>query len=338
MICGVGETTPAVSVLMPVFNPARYIRQSLDSILNQTFQDFEIVVVDDGSTDGSSRIIEEYAQGDARVRFHRYPRRGLVPARNATLALARAPLVACLDHDDVALPRRLELQVAFLRAHPEVVCVGGSAEMIDEADRFLTTLYPPCDDATIQKLLVQGHCAIFNSASMFRREAAMASGGYDERAPFSQDLDMWLRLGEVGKIANLPEPVLRYRLHSGGVSELHVREQNECARGACERAWARRGVQGAFKSGHPWRPSADRESQHEFSLLYGWWAFGSGEKKTAVHYSRKAIAALPWKIDGWKLLACALVKNPRKMPAPITAWGPSTTADVAGEPSVQRTD
>ncbi len=303
---------PVVSVMMPVYNGQRFLRQTLDSILNQSIGDFEVVIVNDGSTDGSRDILEQYAARDSRMCLHHFPKQGLVTTRNVLLGLARAPIVAPLDQDDIAMPRRLELQAAFLKAHPEIVCVGGSIEMIDEAGRYLTTLHLPCDDETIQNLLLEGHCAIVNPAAAFRRDVAVGLGGYDERAALSEDIDMWLRLGEVGKLANLPEPTLRYRLHGGSASATHLNDQTERARDACERAWARRGMHGTFKSGKPWRPTADRSSQYEFSLLYGWWAFGSGEKTTAVHYARKAIAALPWKTEGWKLLACALVKNPSK--------------------------
>jgi hypothetical protein len=140
-------------------------------------------------------------------------------------------------------------------------------------------------------------------------------GGYDTRFKTSQDLDLWLRLGEVGKLANVPKPVLKFRLHEASVSETKREQQRKMGQLACEEAWQRRGLSNmTYEAGEPWRPGSDRTSKLQFATLYGWWAFENGERKTAMYYGTKAIGIHPLKLDGWKLLVCAMVK-PMPVPA-----------------------
>ena len=113
----------------------------------------------------------------------------------------------------------------------------------------------------------------------------------------------------MGKLANLPSPVLKFRLHESSVSESKRHEQRKSARLACELAWKRRGIDGAYEADEPWRPGKDRGSRHKFALQYGWWAFNAGEKSTARHYAWRAIKALPTRPTGWKLLAAATLKS-----------------------------
>jgi hypothetical protein len=120
---------------------------------------------------------------------------------------------------------------------------------------------------------------------------------------------MWLRLGERGKLANVPQVLLKFRLHDKSISERKGQEQRRLAREACERAWRRRGLSDmTFEADNLWRPGKDRQSRHAFSLRYGWWAFNSAQRKTALVYGAKAVWADPLKPGGWKLLACAAVK------------------------------
>ena len=300
---------PTVSVVMSVYNAGRFLRPAMDSVLGQTFRDVEYVVIDDGSTDDSPRVLREYAGRDPRVRLTLRGNKGLTATLNEALHQARGEFVARMDCDDVSLPRRFEHQLAYLRANPDVVCAGGHFELIDEKGRLLTRLRPPSDDASIQKLLLAGHTAICHPAAMMRRESVARVGGYDEFFRTTQDLDLWLRLGEIGKLGNVPEVVLQFRQHGGSVSETKREEQRRFGREAVERAWERRGITGgAFEAEEPWRPGLDRSSRHQFALRYGWWGFNSGARDTALAYGLRAVRIAPWKIAGWKLLAAAAVK------------------------------
>jgi hypothetical protein len=146
---------------------------------------------------------------------------------------------------------------------------------------------------------------------MMRRDAVIRAGGYTTDLPAAEDLDLWLKLGELGDVACLLDVLVDYRMHGHSISESRQALQIRNMRVACERACERRGIQCEFKGGEPWRPLNTRESRHNFTLRYGWWAFNNGQRKTAMIYGAKAVAIKPWKESGWRLLACAAVKHGR---------------------------
>ncbi|MBF2072891.1 MAG: glycosyltransferase [Synechococcales cyanobacterium C42_A2020_086] len=308
---------PTISVLMPVYNAQRYVAQAVESILNQSFGDFEFLIIDDGSTDRSLKILQRYANQDPRIRLISRPNTGYVKALNELLALAQGEFLARMDADDVAMPNRFAQQVKFLRQHPEVLCVGGAQDWIDDAGRFLLHHPEAETDAEIQQLALSGQTPINHPSAMMRRTAVLQVGGYDEALHPSEDLDLWLKLGEIGQLANLPETVLQYRQHDRSVSERLQTLQTEQRRRCCERAWERRGITGSFHESEPWRP-IDPPSRLRFMTMYGWWFFHAGKRNAAIIYGLKAIRALPTAVDGWKLLACALLKP---MPAPESKGG-----------------
>jgi glycosyltransferase involved in cell wall biosynthesis len=300
---------PTVSVLMAVYNGEQYVAAAMDSILAQTFRDFELVVIDDGSMDASPVILRGYAARDPRVKLTLRDNQGLTSTLNEAFARSRGTYLARMDCDDVALPDRFARQVELLDANPDVVCTGGQFQLIDGGSRLLKTLRPPTDDAEIQTTLLKGHNAICHPCAMIRRTAMEQVGGYDTRFKTAQDLDLWLRLGEVGKLSNVPHPVLKFRLHGSSVSETEREKQRQMGRLACEEAWKRRGLADmTYEASEPWRPGSEREDKHAFALRYGWWAFKSGERKTAMYYGARAIAAMPTKLEGWKLVVCAMMK------------------------------
>ena len=302
---------PLISVLMPVYNAQPYLAEAVDSILSQSLGDFEFLILDDGSTDRSLKILRAYAAQDPRIRLTSRANGGYVSALNVLLSQAQGELIARMDADDIALPERFAQQAEFLHQHPNVVCVGGAQTWIDAAGRVLLHHPEAEQDAEIQRLALSGQTPINHPSAMMRRSALLQVGGYDEALCPAEDLDLWLKLGEIGQLANLGSTVLQYRQHSRSVSERHQLEQTAKRRLACERAWARRGIEGSiqaqFHEAPPWRP-VDRPSRHRFMTLYGWWFFNAGNRQAALIYSLKAIQALPWATEGWKLLACALVK------------------------------
>ncbi len=180
--------TPRVSVVMPVRDGERFLREALDSTLAQTLDDLELIVVDDGSTDATPAILAEAAQRDSRVRVQRQEPGGLTVALNAGCALARAPLIARMDADDVMLPDRLERQVAYLDAHPDVALLGGGIVLVDETGREIDREpgRPQLD------FLVRNE--LTHATVMMRADAFRALGGY--RLDQSEDYDLWLRFDE----------------------------------------------------------------------------------------------------------------------------------------------
>lgn len=299
---------PQVSVLMSVYNSARYLRESVESILNQTFTDFEFLITDDGSEDTSIAILQEYASHDPRIRLISHENWGLTRTLNQMLKVAKGELIARMDADDIAFPDRLERQVKFLQAHPEVVCLGGSHELIDEKGRTLIYSPVPAGNEEIQKLLLGGTSTICHPCAMMRREAMLQVGGYDETLKTSQDLDLFLKLGEIGELANINNAfLLKFRMHKGSVSQRKIAQQGDDARKACEAAWQRRNVTGQFTR-KTWSTDTDRESLHDFLMRCGWSMFNHGHRTAAISYGVRASMTLPLCLDGWTLLLCALIK------------------------------
>ena len=303
---------PLISVVMSVYNGQRYLDQAVRSILAQTLEDFEFLAVDDGSRDSSLRILKQWERKDSRVKALACPHRGIVPAVNEGLTAAQGEFIARMDSDDVAMPNRFQLQIDRMRHDEDVVLVGGAYELIDSAGRLLRRMYTPLDNETIQKQMLAGTPPINQPLVMIRRNAIDQVGMYKPEFEASEDVDLFLRLGEIGRLVCLPQILQQYRIHSGSISEQKQMTQLEGMRLACERAWNRRGIQGKFLGEKPWRPVAGVISTHQFMLRYGWWAFNSGERRTAMIYGLKAILQRPIAPSGWRLLACAAMKKSRE--------------------------
>jgi glycosyltransferase involved in cell wall biosynthesis len=198
-----------VSALMGVWNGAPRVREAVESVLRQTMDDLELIVIDDGSADETPAILGSFR--DPRLRVERRARTGLTGALGAALELARAPLVARLDADDVALPERFERQRAFLDAHPDIGLLGTGAREVDAAGRELAVVRPPTDDAAIRCALIR-HNPFVHSSVMMRRAIVERVGGYDPAFPVAQDYDLWMRMSRVTRMANLPQPLVVRRL------------------------------------------------------------------------------------------------------------------------------
>jgi glycosyltransferase involved in cell wall biosynthesis len=200
---------------MTVYNGEPWLGEAVDSILHQTFEDFELIVVDDGSSDGTSETLRRRAE--PRLRVIRQRRTGQTPALNVALRHALAPLIARMDADDVALPERLARQVAFLGANPSVGLLGTGSHEISPGGEVLSTQVPPVDDRTIRRTLIRKNPFV-HSAVMFRRAALDAAGPYDESFVVAQDYDLWLRMSRATSLANLPEPLVLRRRTPGQLS------------------------------------------------------------------------------------------------------------------------
>ncbi len=308
------QNIPTVSVIMCVRNGKRYVEAAVRSLLVQTFRDFELIVIDDGSTDATPGILDQLAQADERVRVVHQDPRGIPASANHGLSLARGQYIARQDSDDLSHPDRLACEVEYLEAHPQVVCVSGYVQMMDARGRTLTTLKVATEHERIEDEMLRGHCSIWHTMSMMRRDALQQVGGYDENFPLAEDIELFLRLSEIGRVANLPRAVGKYRLHGGGVSETRRQQEQDLCRMAVEKASARRGIASRFEAHQDWRPGADAASRLRFTCQYGWWAFNSGHKSTAMIYGLKAIGMQPWSAQAWKLLLVASLKRPAAKP------------------------
>jgi len=217
---------PLVSVLMPVYNVEAFLGEALESVLAQTYSRFELVVVDDGSTDGSWAIAAAAAARDTRVRLLRNEHnRGIVATRNRAFAEAdkASRYFAIMDSDDISLPERLAHQVAFLEAHPDHALVGGANLIIDEHGTEVGRRMYPCSHEAITAVITR-YNPISQPTVMIRRSALSAVGTYDPRYPRCEDYDLWLRLASHFKVANLPEFTLKYRLSRRQEKSTHLKD------------------------------------------------------------------------------------------------------------------
>jgi glycosyltransferase involved in cell wall biosynthesis len=224
---------PRVSVIMAVYNGEKYLREAVDGVLAQTLTDFELIIVNDASTDQTAAILASYHDRRVRV-FHN--ERNLKPAasRNGAIGAARGKYVAILDADDIALPRRLERQTEWLDGNPGIDVTGTFAVPIDEAGREVELDYctPPTSEIDIKWALLF-HNVFVHSSVMMRRTAVQRAGGYTEdpilAAAFVEDYDLLSRISRFGHVNNLGEPLVKYRVHSNGASVRIAAEQRRQA-------------------------------------------------------------------------------------------------------------
>ncbi len=212
------HATPFVSVLMSCFNAADWLVESLESVLCQTFTDFEFVIIDDGSTDNSLDILQLYALKDDRIVLIPKANTGLSDSLNVGLRCARGEWVARMDADDICEPNRLEKQVAYVLNHPSVVFVGTGLTIIDESGFLGTKFSYPAGHVDLLKHLLTARRFPPHASAFYRRSLVLDNGGYRSRIRRAEDYDLWLRLSELGDMACIQESLMRIRKHSGQIS------------------------------------------------------------------------------------------------------------------------
>ena len=296
--------TPTVSVLMPVYNAERYLDEAVESILAQTFRDFEFVIVDDGSTDRSPQMLDGYAKRDMRVRIVRRPNTGIVGALNDGLAQCKAELVARMDADDVSTPDRLEKQVAYMREHPECVALGARVVGIDPYGQVLFHSEHKLAHYEIDAELLNGvGWALVHPATMLRMHSLQRVGFYRKEWQWVEDLDLFLRLAEIGKLANLPDQLLRYRQHTESINRTRAGQQATLADGCVREAYRRRGreVPAGWKFVPKPKPSKPQQLQ-----TWAWKAMKAGNVPVARKHAVALWKAAPLSVESWRTLLCAM--------------------------------
>ena len=237
---------PLVSVVMPVYNAEKFLAEAIESILTQTFSDFELIIVDDGSTDGSAGIIQAYDERDDRIHSVQLDmNEGVASARNRGTALSSGKYIAAMDCDDISLPERLQQQVEFLESHPAIDAVGVGTRMVHEdlTPRLIYRLSK--DHALIVYEMLVGGAGIVRASSMVRREIFDCVRGYDPDYKFAIDFEFYLRLvwEKAIRYANLPALLYLYRRHESSVTNMLKTWPSPAAtrarRRALELLWAR---------------------------------------------------------------------------------------------------
>jgi glycosyltransferase involved in cell wall biosynthesis len=215
---------PLVSVVMAIYNGAPFLEKAIESIVEQSFDNFELILVDDGSEDGSLEIAESFEHRDRRIRVVPREHSGLVTALNLGCSLATGEYIARLDSDDIAKPWRLEEQVMYLTANRHVVLLGGSTECIDQDGKVMFVMrWPGWNEGLRDYLLLD--CHIAHTTIMFKREVFMTLGGYRACYEDTEDYDLFLRLSDRYTIDNLPVILCQYRIHEKQVSVRKAHQQ-----------------------------------------------------------------------------------------------------------------
>ncbi|HEY8750494.1 MAG TPA: glycosyltransferase [Tepidisphaeraceae bacterium] len=299
---------PRVSVVMPVYNAERFLRAAVESSLTQTFTDFELIAVDDGSKDSSLAILREYEKKDCRVRIVSRPNTGIVGALNDGIAAARGELIARMDSDDICLPDRFAKQVAFLDSHPDHVLVGSQVMLIDPE---AADLCPKRDTEFTHEAIDTAHLnhrwPLVHPTIIVRKSALSRIGGYRSKFEWLEDLDLFLRLAEVGRMASLPDVLLRYRLHTGSVCHTREADQDAIRPALFAEVYQRRGLkppQGKPQSHSDTGRTLAARGQRD--KVWGWWALLGGNVATARKYAMRSLRATPLTPESWRLMYCAL--------------------------------
>ena len=221
-------TTPEVSIVMPAYNAAATIDAAVCSILDQTWHNFEFIIVDDGSSDETPSKLERYEKLDSRVRVYRQEKEGMIAALNSGCRLSRGDYIARMDADDISLPRRIERQLEFLEEHPEIGIVGTWASRMDENGSIIGEWCPSPNPRVLKWEHFFGVCVIHPTVLM-RREILEKLDFYKADAVHAEDRDLWLRASTITEFSNVPEILFKYRVWRKSTSKLLRREYLENA-------------------------------------------------------------------------------------------------------------
>lgn len=216
---------PRISTILSVYNGEKYLKEALKSILDQTFKDFELIVINDGSTDQTGAVIDSFT--DSRIIKIKNDRNlGLVASLNKGLEVARGEFIARMDADDISMPERFTKQVEFLEKNREVGVLGTFMRQVDVKGGFISLFQPPVAHREILIKMLTG-TAIAHATVMIRKEIIDKAGGYDENFPHVEDTELWSRLIFKTKFANLPEALYVRRIHRNSVMSAHAKLQLE---------------------------------------------------------------------------------------------------------------
>lgn len=207
-----------ITVLMSVYNGERFLKQSINSVLNQSFKEFEFIIIDDGSTDNSEIIIKEFANIDRRIRFIKKKNSGLTQSLNLGIKMARGEWIARIDDDDICEPNRFETQYSYAKSNQSLVLIGSNFFKISESSLKLKLYKYPNKHDQLKKILLKKKFSFPHSSYFIKKKSIKRINGYNERLKRSQDYDLSLRLSEIGKLACISEPLVCIRKHEHQVS------------------------------------------------------------------------------------------------------------------------
>ncbi|QDU34452.1 Putative glycosyltransferase EpsE [Poriferisphaera corsica] len=301
--------TPLVTVVIPTWNDDQYISEAIQSILKQTFTDFELIIANDGSTDNTPVIAEKFAKQDDRIIILNKPHSNGSIIRNHALEITRGQFTAVMDADDYSDHTRLEKQVNFLLENPDHVAVGSWFVRVDPEGNTLGMKMLPETHEEIDSLHIEGNAgAIAHSSLMYRTDAFRDIGGYSER-PCATDYDLALKLAEKGRIANLPEVLYYWRQHLKSTSSNKSIEQARCAFQAWIDARNRRDLpidhNTAERLGDEIK-TMKPATKAQILSLWSRYALHYGELPVARKHAMHALARNPFCLQNWRIFKWSL--------------------------------
>lgn len=302
------EKSPLVTVLMPVYNASPYLKQAIESILEQTYDNYEFLIIDDGSTDASLSIIRQYATANSKLRVVSRSNRGLVNTLNEGVLLARGKYIARQDADDMSLPLRLEKQVLFMERHTDALLVGSNYEFIDSqgAVSGATDVFTKHND--IKPALIFSN-QFGHGTVMVDKNGLINSGLYDANYAHAEDYELWSRIADRGSVYNLSDILYQWRMHSQNITTMKAEEMHTQVKKIQKRQ--SEVLLHGLVAYSLWRfyPFSTRRGMLRYaskksallrniSLL----TFIEGRKKTSVALSLLAIFFCPWSPRGYRML------------------------------------
>jgi len=210
-----------ISVIIITHNREKFLPIAIESVLHQKFSAFELIVIDDASIDNTEDVIKKYSEDD-RVKYFKIPKAtSIAQVRNSAWGHVNGKYIAVLDSDDIWIDNlKLDKQFSYLESHPEVIVIGSGAILINDSGEETNKIIKPITDAEIRKDFLTKN-PFFHSSVMYRYEAIKKIGGYDEKIKFGEDLDLLLRLGEIGKMYNFSDAMIKYRVHNDNEASKH---------------------------------------------------------------------------------------------------------------------
>jgi len=225
------QKKPKISVVMSVFNEKKYLEKAIKSIINQSFSNFEFIIIDDGSADGSAEMLDDWAKEDKRIKIIHQKNIGLTKSLNKGIKIARGKYIARMDADDISMPTRLEKEINYLKKNPKTVLVSSFVKIIDEKGHEIGELTPAVTYDKIKKMSIFS-CQIYHSSSMFGKKIFEKIGGYNEKYIYAQDIELWFKFMKAYQVANIPEFLLLWRKSPKGIGVRKRRDQEKFDRKA----------------------------------------------------------------------------------------------------------
>jgi len=300
------DIKPLVSVVMPVFNASLYLDEAIESVLWQTLPEFELIIINDGSTDNSFQLLKQWEKKDSRIKVYDQENKGRSITRNRGLELATTEYIAMMDADDISMPNRLKLCYEFLMAHKDVVAVSGQYKTMCMYGVSMYKSSLPLGHEEIERDLLQDKGDSFTQgAAMIIKSVAKKVGGYNSSYELGEDADLFLKMALEGKLQNLSVVLLKYRQHASSITNTMNKNLISNCIVRVRQAWIDRELQFDDNFEH-YLESVTEKKEYNSYLKWGWNALAKGELVIARRYAIKLLLTSPFHLDIYRFVYCSI--------------------------------